>query len=401
MSNFNKLNSELEKKPESPGEMRDVLVNLDEEIDRLSQLNDSLYQKLVARFAQFHKKIEEWREKARRGDLDDEQRAIFDQANEYFLDLAADLVRYDRWTGDEEGKGLITFGLDNYPGEKRGDGHHSFDSPLLGIHASTLEQYSAFAMKKPAFLRFGSALYFNDAKASTPPGFSLPSTPIVLMMIPEEQKAKADAIARDIYLRYCKEHAVSPEAILDITDDDTRPGVTYTYDVENLWNTWEVHVVVFSGGNIIHDGDHSFYVPSSLLAIHEIGHLERIRPFQKDTLYSEAETSIREIAQVIDGIILQDYVYKMINGISMDEVVEYPYKIPTSKGDGVSLGLIANLFRKLKTKYGTIEKALMSPEGQKFVSEYYDDSPLPSEYFKRLQPPGEGPGLRPPVPNRR
>jgi hypothetical protein len=256
-------------------------------------------------------------------------------------------------------------------------GRHTNLSPALGLRAKISEQYAEFASFHPALLKFGNALY-NDDPSYPGKGKDLTNGRATLKMIPYEFKADADPIAMQMYEEYCAIQGLDPQQAVEWADWDFRPGVTYIYDLENESNAWNAHVVVDTDGVTPHDCDVS-YLPAGILALHELGHVEQHKEGdQKVGDTTPLYNSIHEIAQVIGDVIASDSIYKEIKGIGIDEVVEYPVKLPTQKGDGLNLGLVANTFRALKIKHGTIETALMSPGGLGFVQKYFSDEQTPS-----------------------
>ncbi len=246
-------------------------------------------------------------------------------------------------------------------------GRHTSESKILGIHADIFKSYAVFVKNHPAFLKFGNALYNG-----TPDG-SGRNDVAVFKMIPYEQRKDAENVARDLYLQYCRVHDIDSQKQVDFFDEPFRAGVTYTYYKEDEYNVWNKQVLVFNGG--ILSEEENDYFPAHLVALHELGHIERTVPYILEKI--QEEDGINEIATRINDAINADTVYKSIMEISIDEVVDYPEKLSTELvKEGLNVGLLANAFRILKDKHGTVEAALMSPEGMAFVLNYFSDSAL-------------------------
>jgi hypothetical protein len=259
-------------------------------------------------------------------------------------------------------------------------GRHLPGSPLVGINANGLELYERFAARNPALIRFGNALYFEDPNfPGESPGGSHDGH-ARFKMIPSVMKARADEISEELYLEYCRLHGVDPKKQIDWQSDYIRPAVTYICDVENRHNTWNVHVIANTSGIETEHGGTKYHSPAYLCALHELGHVERMRPHQKERSLTDRETCISEMAQVVNGVIDADYVFKKISGIPLDQEIQYPARLPAGlESRDINLGLIANTFRTLRDKYGTIEAALMSKEGMAFVLRYYSNQPPKTE----------------------
>lgn len=254
-------------------------------------------------------------------------------------------------------------------------GRYMPDSPILGLRTAELDKYAEFAKQHPAFIRFGHALYYGYPHL---PEYDLSQggerSRNTLNMIPLSLKEKADQIAKELYFEYCTRYYLDPEKAVQWSNDVDREGVTWVYDVENEWNTWNVHVYVETRGMLLTGTDQSYYSPPFLVALHELEHVERTKPFEPKRQFTRTGDSIHEIAPMLDQIIYQDTIYKHILSIPIEQEVYYSEKLPCNLGNNINLGLIANTFRRLKSLYGSIEAALMSSEGQKFVKSYYDNT---------------------------
>ena len=254
------------------------------------------------------------------------------------------------------------------------DGVHTEFSPILGIKADSMESYSKFIKLNPEFLRFGNSLYFQNPNC---PGSPAPQSEsgyesTSMTMLPKDLKDPSDTIALEKLNDYLARKKLKPSQV--VFEDDFVPGVTHTYDIDNEWSDWRLQVVVDPSGAF--SERFSAYAPSSVIALHELCHVEHILPGESGHQPTAYTSSVDEIPCVIDQIILQDEIYKKVKGISIQEEVKYKNPTRTNNGGGLNAGLIANTFRNLKNQHGgDVLKALMSDEGKKFVRTYFDREP--------------------------
>ncbi len=251
-------------------------------------------------------------------------------------------------------------------------GRHYERSPIVGVHAEELEAYETFALDNPALLRFGHALYFDNPLLPGSTNDSEDDGRSTFKMIPIKLAEEADEVARQLYIDYCEQNNLDPQTAISWSNGDFMPGVTWTHE-GNEYNSWNTMPYVEMAGMTITDDSGGYYNPAYLVAIHELGHVERKEVGSPEVQPTTLDSSMHEVATVLTGIINRDYIYKTINDISLDEVVEYPELLPTGIGEGVNLGLVANTFRELRDKHGSIEAALMSDEGMAFVTQYYSN----------------------------
>jgi len=385
------VNQQLDAKVESPSELKDTLRNLDKEIDRLTELNPKLFDKLLKKFEEYQNQINQWGHTEKNGELDDKQADLLTQIKHDFLDLYHDLVRFQRLNSDyQDAKGKVIFDIGNNPiAEKLAakEGAHTFESRLLAQDAAIFEKYAEFARANPAFLKFGNALYYGTPASEDNPAHAytqienieeldLPAN----LMIPHEQMRKANTAAHELYLEYCRQHNLDPKKQVAFVPSEqfSFGGHAGIEDRETREDTWHTYVVVETdkSGNgmkfVNQENGKAYYIPPYITALHETGHVQRYKMFQKRG--ESPPNGINEIAQVITAVINMDHVYKKINNLALDMTVEYPKNLPSDKKDGIHLGLLANTFRELLKKHGTIEAALMSKEGQTFVFSYYDNA---------------------------
>lgn len=237
---------------------------------------------------------------------------------------------------------------------------HTEDSKLYGQYADIHREYRNFAEQNPSFLRFGASLYSGQ--------FNLKDrtkniSEAINKMIPVKDSIQANKIAEEMYIEFCKKNDIDPAKQLCF---NACYGGNLTSD--KLGN---IKFAFINIGEAIITGE--YYTPAYVIAIHEINHLQRLSDGQHEgRLVGDIKTeALDEIVTKINEAINKDYIYKKINSISLEEEVEYPEKLNSDYNKGLSVGLVANTFRKLLKKYETIEECLMSQEGQDFVKEYY------------------------------
>lgn len=267
-------------------------------------------------------------------------------------DDLADLMQGDDYEKIE--RYLEELGLD-------GVNFHTKESKLFGQHSDIHEKYRDFADDNPAFLRLGSSLYSGMYRLKYKPRDSSEAT---CKMIPMKDSVKANEIAKELYIEFCKKNNIDPSRQLFF---NTTYGGSLHHD--NLNGIDFAFVVV--GSEEMKSG--YYYTPSYVVALHEIGHLQRISPDRhfNRKIFDFRSEALDEIVTRIMEIIHKDYIYKKINNIPLDEEVNYSELINSDYNKGLSIGLIANTFRKLLEKYETVEECLMSQEGQEFVLQYY------------------------------
>jgi len=245
-------------------------------------------------------------------------------------------------------------------------GQYDERDPLLGSAAGELDLLRTSAT--PAIRNFIHSLYQGGAVCS----FDLPrgdeAQPAHLFMIEGEHADRAEALARLRLGALLAEKNPGRPTEMAYQPSAFRPGVTWTYDIDNDWNDWRVAVDVDPRGISLREGH--WKVPASIVTLHELGHVARIRPGDPDSDPSnEAEAAIlAELGPVIEQIVLQDEVAKAIHGSPLDSKRTYPCHPPAPPGKPpLDLGEAANVFRGLIREHGSPERAVLSPEGQRFI----------------------------------
>lgn len=239
---------------------------------------------------------------------------------------------------------------------------HTKDSKLFGQYSEIHSEYREFADENPAFLRFGSSLYSGLFRLNNRRRDSSEATN---KMIPVKDSIEANKIAEELYIEFCEKHDVDPAKQLYFNS-----SYGGSMQMDELDDTKFAFINV---GEVTTSGD--YYNPTYVTAMHEINHLQRVSPDRDSYRYvgDRIAEALDEIPTKINEVINKDYIYKKINNIPLEEEVQYPEKINSDYNEGVSIGLVANTFRKLLEEYETVEECLMSPEGEEFVKEYYKD----------------------------
>jgi hypothetical protein len=254
-------------------------------------------------------------------------------------------------------------------------GHYDEQSPWVGRKAAGLRQLEERSTALPELVALSSALYADGSSCSSESGIERRKELAHFRMIPSEFATQAEALAREeLSLQMARQDPARPlEGVFEASG--FRAGVTYIYDVDNSWNDWNIHVMVDPAGISLPAASFSpsaWVVPPSLVALHELEHVARIRLREPEkTVASESSQGhLDELGPVIEQIVLQDKILKKIRGVPLESVETYPCT-PVGPGDKpIQLGNMANHFRKLISLHGSVEAALLSPEGLQWLKEH-------------------------------
>ena len=250
------------------------------------------------------------------------------------------------------------------------NGQYNESSPLLGSKAELFRSWLDFSEKHPEVLRFGHALYQEDASC---PGKSAEALgpPAIATMISQKDGARARVIAREKLDGYAARFQLTGTTAVAFARG---MGLTAVDDSDKPGRDWVVGVMIDPEGLTLEIDRRKYFVPSELIALHELGHIERIMPGEPARKGSTGYDDARfEIGPVLEQIVNTDEVYKSLHKLNFDSEVKYPKAIAGNYANP-GLGLIANSFRRLWKKYGSIESGLMSAEGLDFVRKYYKTS---------------------------
>jgi hypothetical protein len=229
-------------------------------------------------------------------------------------------------------------------------GRHSALSPVVGARTEEEAQLRSALKDHPNLAHLEEALY----------------NPEFINLIPKEQKEQADKLGMDRFVDYIKKYekaGVTSENAIDWSDIDFRLGATYTYDIENESNTWNVHAVVEKDGTV----DSKKYVPSGIVARHEIMHVEQTEPRISEA--RRKSQALKELVPSLDTIIELDAVYKELNKIPLNDLVTHQKGINWANKE-IDLGEVANFYRGLASEHGSIAKALISKESLEFIDSH-------------------------------
>ena len=132
--------------------------------------------------------------------------------------------------------------------------------------------------------------------------------------------------------------------------------MTFICDIDNEWNNWTVEVALNPRGI---DKEDSFQ-PFGLVALHEFLHVQNIFPGQ-----SMQKSELDELPTVLQDIMLQDSIYKQINGIEQTKVLAYEnLELP--------VGEVAVFLYKQQQQYPNknMTQLLLLPQVQRFLADF-------------------------------
>jgi hypothetical protein len=227
--------------------------------------------------------------------------------------------------------------------------------------------------------------------------------PRAYSIIPSTQKAEADRLAMEVATAsfFSQYPGVDPEQTYSIAEY-SGGGITVP-DQDS--KGWYVGVSVDPLGSDLG----GFHVPMALLAVHELRHAEQYspgerlgkparflrsghldlsdprvksRPYEKKSQAADVSIDyfqiMNEMASTLGTLIDLDTLYKRIHSLPMDQEVAYPVKLVSELKPGLPIGKLANAFRRLSGKYGSLQRALASREGLAFLKSYFRNEPCPS-----------------------
>lgn len=150
----------------------------------------------------------------------------------------------------------------------------------------------------------------------------------------------------------------------DLFDECDFRNVTYTYDIDNEFNNWNLQVVI--KGEI---DETDKYLPKGLVMLHELYHVKQIEPGEPN----DDDNIYYELGATIDSIVRSDEIHKKLNNIPLDEEVEYPRYYTCPDGSKVNIGTLANEFRAimLNNDCKNWEQVFISPEGKALIEKYF------------------------------
>lgn len=233
------------------------------------------------------------------------------------------------------------FNFSNLPGS------HTRLSPVVGIDLQAQSALDELSRGLPALKSFENAIY--DSKN--------------IYLIPSAKEKEAREISMQIFeaaIAEFKTHGLTTKNAVD-WGKDSRTGVTHVYDLENEWNTWCMHAIVRESSH--KDGK---YLPVGLVAAHEIMHVRQTRKGISEEDYKDREKEFPvELAPGLMTIVLVDQVYKEVHNKKLESIVDHR-NIQWDKHT-ISLGQVANFYRALLKREGSIYKAIQSKESLELI----------------------------------
>jgi hypothetical protein len=253
-------------------------------------------------------------------------------------------------------------------------GNFDEQSPLLGDLSSDLEFLERRVLQKPEVTRFIQALYTGGSQCVPSVSGESATRPSHFWMIPASLESAANARGEVLLRTYMDLHDPMRDREFVFQSSTFRSGVTLVSSVDNEWNDWKVQVAVDPAGIHLGSGTDplpgAYFVPSSVVALHELEHVRRIAPGTPEEDGTPPVTD--ELGPVLQQIVLQDQIAKELSGSSLGTLKQYPCHPPVPEGKvALSLGETANLFRELIQKYGTPERAALSKEGLTFIRKHF------------------------------
>jgi hypothetical protein len=230
-------------------------------------------------------------------------------------------------------------------------GCHTKKSPVAGSRSEELNEVVLAARQHPVLKQFQIVLYETNN----------------IFLIPLSDAVAIDKIAKGMFQSYLSKYkafgVTTENAVAWITG---KPGCIESsapvYDEKNEYDTWFVQAAI-GNADEIKDGR---CLPKYIVAYHELMHVEETAKGITNTERNEEIKGIWELMTTIKTIMLLDESYKTIHKINIDTEFEYQRSIQLN-GKTISIGKIANIYRSLEKRYGTLAKALISNKSIQFL----------------------------------
>jgi hypothetical protein len=210
-------------------------------------------------------------------------------------------------------------------------------------------QLRTLAPQNPQLLSFATALY----------------QPQFVHLIPAAQAKQAEAISLTIFRRYLARYPGSGlnenNSVMWNGTDMTR---TYIADTENENNTWNVQPLVYDRTHM----RQGKCLPRFIAAAHEVMHVEETPRGARDD-WDRMPPNLEitsELMPTIMTIVMADEAFKHVNRVPLTREVNYFQSVQWDN-HSVPLGRIANFYRSLIDRYGSIGAAVASPESLEFM----------------------------------
>jgi hypothetical protein len=186
-------------------------------------------------------------------------------------------------------------------------GNFDEQSPLLGDLSSDLEFLERQALQMPEVTRFIQALYTGGSQCVPSVSGESATRPSHFWMIPASLESAANARGEVLLRTYMDLHDPMRDREFVFQSSTFRSGVTLVSSVDNDWNDWKVQVAVDPAGIHLGSGTDPLpganFVPSSVVALHELEHVRRIAPGTPEEDGTPPVTD--ELGPVLQQIVLQ------------------------------------------------------------------------------------------------
>ncbi len=218
-------------------------------------------------------------------------------------------------------------------------GEYNETSYLLGIDAKAFHQLNQEA--NSYMKAFCNQIYSDDSR---------------FKMLDVKDAPQAEKIAEQLLADKLNAYHISPQ---DTSFQYSNfKSAVFTNDVDNEWNDWKLQLDIVPN-ELKAKGR---YCPLAVVKAHELGHIMQKLPGEKENYGDE----LVELAPTIELIVMQDIIYKKMNGIPLEQEVKYQMSSET----GINNGKIANTFREIKEKYNlrSYEDVLLTQEAKKSIN---------------------------------
>ncbi|MDQ3232326.1 MAG: hypothetical protein M3Q07_10935, partial [Pseudobdellovibrionaceae bacterium] len=283
------------------------------------------------------------------------------------------------------------------------------------------------------FLRFISALYVNFEPICPNQGSDSPYFPAdfkniagpYLLMLPQDQnraiEEHAMAMREEFFDRYS---AIDWQQTFAPATSTLASRFSYSWDRETIASVSMTLFADLSGSAVTSPlNGKAYWLSGNLSLVHELMHAQRTsheyflssrkdekarikqqcqvkdsgRILSSDDIaflesscedyVSSVSAAIDEIPTVVQQIINQDIIHKRLNNQPVDALVEYPHRVATTHVPNLNLGMVANFYRSLLNRYGSIDEALSSDDSVKFLARHFSTEPclVPSTDFDACQ----------------
>jgi len=229
---------------------------------------------------------------------------------------------------------------------------------LVGRYYKDFEALAEQAEKYPGVEKFAKAFYCENDR----------------FMLNPQNSAYANAISRQFLQQWLKDQNITDKELWrfsNLDEDDDCNTIYYTY---LRGSTFRATTTIDARGQM----NEEKYAPVGNIAIHETMHLLALKPASNEqsehNSLSDEEAKIlpqdrfntgylSELGPSLHSLVLDDLIYKKINFLPEDKVVDYGVEIKTQT-QKIPLGELAVWFNQMEKKYPSksIDKVLSQPE---------------------------------------